>query len=288
MQQPKRKARYIIILLATVLAIIQLSACRVSNAFLRGKEAELYPDTSDFPNTKWSCKESEISFWILDGGENTVIGTYVENQKSYRLIATFSFYEPAMDFTVYSSTSEEKSQYQDSTGIFYTHCERQVLGTVSTDYFYRDGELICTVRGSDLEQFPENRQLTFQQDPDYRLTVRNHYACAELKMEMDSFAEVDGYYKGTVDIDGNLCMVQFFEIGNENYYAVSIENGITNTYKTGTTSELIRMTLTPVDGGLEARVTDEYLRTPQSFPEWKQQCATFLFTEGESATTEKD
>ena len=73
MQQPKKKARYIIILLATVLAIIQLSACRVSNAFLRGKEAGLYPDTSDFPNTKWSCKESEISFWILDGGENTVV-----------------------------------------------------------------------------------------------------------------------------------------------------------------------------------------------------------------------
>ena len=76
-------------------------------------------------------------------------------------------------------------------------------------------------------------------------------------------------------------MVQLFEIGNKNYYAVSIENGITNTYKTGTTSELIRMTLTPVDGGLEARVTDEYLRTPQSFSEWKQQCVTFLFTEGD-------
>lgn len=288
MQQSKSKVRYIIMLLVAVFAVIQLSACRVSNAFLRGKEAGLYPDTSDFPNTKWSCKESEISLWILDGGETTVIGTYVENQKSYRLIATFSFYEPALDFTVYSSTSEEKSQYQDSAGIFYTHCERQVLGTVSTDYIYRDGELICTVRGSDLEQFPENRQLTFQQDSDYRLTVRNHYACAELKMEMDSFAEIDGYYKGTADIDGKVCMVQFFEIGNKNYYAVSIENGITNTYKTGTTSELIRMTLTPGDGGLAAHVTDAYLRTPQLFPEWKQQCATFLFTEGEPATAEND
>ena len=45
MQQSKSKAHYIIMLLAAVFAVIQLSACRVSNAFLRGKEAGLYPDT---------------------------------------------------------------------------------------------------------------------------------------------------------------------------------------------------------------------------------------------------
>lgn len=142
--------------------------------------------------------------------------------------------------------------------------------------------MICTVRGSDLEQFTENQQLTFQQEADYKLTVQNCYVCPDLKMEIESFEEIDGYYKGKIEIDSKICRIQFFEIGNKNYYVLSMENGTTNQLKEDTSSNLITMTLTQKDEMLIAHVTDDFFLSPQYFPEWKVQDSTFEFVKSDS------
>ena len=263
--------------IGVILAVWTMNSCYVSCSFRRGKEQGLYPDTTDFPNTKWKCEEFEICLWILDYGESTVIGTYQDQGTSYRLIANFSFYAPEMTFTLYTTTSEAESIYRDSSGVAYTHCERQLFGSVQTNYVYREGALVCTVVGSDLAQFRGAQKLTFRQESNYQLTVRERYRCPELNLEMESYEEMDGYYKGTIEINGLKCPVQFFEIGNGNYYAVSIENGFTNQLAENTCSELIRVTLTLQDDGLLAKVTDDFLLTPLLFPEWKTESAIFNF-----------
>lgn len=251
--------------LLLLICVFALCACGPSSEFLSKKQQGLYPTTADFPNTKWVCKELDMSFCMFGYEEDYIIGSYVIDDVSYRVVASFEWDE--FNFEFYSFTDFSPSMHSDNM----VNCDRILCGFIHTKYSYDKDEntIVCSIQNYDAvaeESIP--KVLTFE---NVGLIAQNSNMCwhaQEIDMYLYSFSNVDGYFRGEIVIGGEKCHVHALEIGNNNYFVLSIENGKVNNLRSGTTSELIRMCFEITDDEIIAKVSDEYLSSTEAFPYW--------------------
>lgn len=245
--------------------------------FLNKKEQGLYIDTSGFPNTKWVCRELDICFYMLDYDERYMIGTYTVGNESYRVVAVFEF--DHLDFEIYSSTQISLSEYaKGDDDISMVHCDRVSCGYICTNYIFKNKTIVCSLRNYqsvDGEAIPTT--LTFDNTGFIAQDVAMRWSAQELDMYLDSFRDISGYFRGEIVVNGEKCYVHAFEIGNNNYFMLSIENGKVNNLRPGTTSPLICMYFEMYENKIVAKISDEYFSNSVAFPYWEYNNAPITF-----------
>lgn len=263
-----------VICVLLLLSFVLFAGCVPDAGFFERQEKGLYPTPADFPNTKWICRELNMSLYMFER-EKSMIGTYVEGSQSYRVLATFEFDE--LNISFYSSTDVSVSENESSM----VHCEPVLSGHVYSNYYFdKDrGKLVCSVRDRasvNGETIPA--ELTFEKAGALALRPNVRWYAQELDMYLDSFSDVEGYYAGEMTLEGVKHRIDALEVGNNHYYAISIENGKSNHLKSGTTSPLIYLHFNKVENDrITAIVCDNYLSKPEAFPDWPSQISTITF-----------
>ena len=114
-----------------------------SERYLNGREEGLYPTQSDFPYTKWTCRELDLSFNLYNTFETYFTGNYVVDGKQYNLLGQFSneyirfaFYDPEQP--------RDPKDYYDAL----TYRNSSVFGTLRVYYEYQKTRASSCVRRS--------------------------------------------------------------------------------------------------------------------------------------------
>ena len=254
-----------------------LNSCGPSLEFQRKKAQGFYPDASDFPDTKWVCREIDMYFYMLDYEGSTMVGEYTYNGNSYRVMAGFEF--SALDFNLISSTKVSESEYKvgDSQTPLIS-CESDFCGNINTEYIYENGTIICSVRNYrtvDGESIPST--LTFDKVGTIAQQPKTRWYCEEIDMYIDSFYDAESYYRGEITITGKQLFLHAYEIGNSSYFEFMIENGVLDNFREGTTTCLVYMYLEVSEDRIVAKISDEYITNPVAFPYWKYNNAVITF-----------
>ena len=259
------------------LSILLSYACVQSSVYFSKKEQGSYIDTTDFPNTKWVCRELNMYFYMFDYSESYMIGNYIVNGKSYRVIGNFEFEQ--LNFNFYSSTQMTKSENGSSdTNESFIQYERNLCGNIYTDHLYENEILICTVRNFqsvDGESIPTT--LTFDKTQNIELSRVARWHAQELDMYLDSFDGMSEYFQGEIVIDGKKHFVHALEMDNNNFFMLSIENGITNNLISRTTSPLVYMYFEIYEDRIIATISDDIILNPESFPYWNFEESSITF-----------
>ena len=242
--------------------LVLTTSCAPTTKFLSEQKQGMYPTTVDFPNTKWICRELDIVLNVFELTEH-MVGTYKVNSESYRAVVSFEFDQIQLNF--YSSTEVSKSDNSNSM----VHCEPVLCGYIYATYFFDKGTetIVCSINSSmsvNSETIPQ--ELTFEKVGVIQLEREYRWHAQELDMYLDSFIGVDGYYSGEIILGDEKIYINALEVGNNNYYALSIENGILNKLKPVTTSPLINMYFQIENDRITAIVCDDY--SAEVFPYW--------------------
>ena len=254
-----------------LLFCLALTTSCVPNAkFLSQQEQGMYPTTADFPNTKWMCRELDMELTVFELTEY-MVGTYKVNSESFRAVVSFEFDQIQIDF--YSSAEVSKSENSN----YMVHCEPILCGHIYGTYFFDEGTetILCSISNSmsvDTETIPQ--ELTFEKIGVIQLEQEYRWHAQEFDMYLDSFHGVDGYYSGEMMLNGEKIYINALEIGNGNYYSLSMENGTLNKLKPETTSPLIYMYFQIENDKITAMVCDIY--SAEAFPYWK--CENTIIT----------
>ena len=246
------------------LNFIFFTGCGPSIDFLYKQKQGMFPTGMDFPNTRWVCRELDMVLNAFEYSED-MIGIYEVNSESYRAVARFEFAQ--IQISLYSYTDVSKSEFSNSM----VSCEPILCGYICANYFFdKETEtIVCSILNSmsvDTETIPQ--ELTFKKDGVLQHKQELRWYAEELDMYLDSFVDVDGYFRGEIILDEKKHYVNAIEVGNNNYYVLSIENGKSNNLKPGTTSTLIYMYFKIEDDKIVATVCDGFLFYPEAFPYW--------------------
>ena len=175
-----------------------------------------YPTDNDFPNTRWCCRELDL---VLDMIENCgTYGFYSENGKQYRVYAGFlKGKSHLLDFYLYSSAEVTASDYDPSL----VHYDQINAGSICTSYYYEkdSGTIVCSVSSCNLadgEMIPET--LTFEQTGLIAQTPKTRWVAEGLDLYLDSYSDIEGYYKGEIMLDGEKRVIQAVEVGNDHFF----------------------------------------------------------------------
>lgn len=260
----------VIICFLLLFCLVLATSCVPNANFLSQQEQGMYPTTADFPNTKWMCRELDMVLNVFELTEY-MVGTYKVNSESYRAVVSFEFDQIQIDF--YSSTEVSKLENSNSM----VHCKPILCGHIYGTYFF-DKEtktIVCSISNSmsvNSETIPQ--ELTFEKVGVIQLEQEYRWHAQELDMYLDSFHGVDGYYSGEIMLEGEKIYINALEIGNDNYYSLSMENGALNKLNPGTTSPLIYMYFQIENDKITAIVCDRY--SAEAFPYWK--CENTIIT----------
>lgn len=255
-----------------VLCCTFFNSCGPSLEFQRKKAQGFYPDTSNFPDTKWICREVDMYFYMFDFGEPTMAGVYIVDGKEYRVI--ISFFCAEMSFKFYSHTDLSESLYKSG----YVTCERQAVDFLYTEYIYENGIITCKIDTSEQNIWNyEGDTITFEKSGSISKEANSVYYCEELNMSITKV--VDGYYKGEIIIDNSANYIHAIEIGNSEYYRLSVENGKINNYSENTVSPFVYMFFEHSENKIIATVSDEHIFDPLQDSYWKTNKTTFEFIE---------
>ena len=255
-----------------LLACTFLSSCGPSLEFQIKQAQGFYPDTSDFPNTKWVCREVNMDFYMFNYSDSTMAGIYTVDEKQYRV--TINFFYSEMLFNFYSHTDISESIYESG----YFNCERQKVDFLSTEYIYENAIITCKINDSDQNIWNyEGDTITFEKSGPIVEEVNSGYYCEELNMYIAK--AIDGYYKGEIVIDGIARYVHAIEIGNSEYYMLSIEDSRTTNQDEKRIHHFIDMVFEHSENKIIATVSDQYILEPLAYPHWKTDKTTFMFAE---------
>ncbi len=247
------------------------SGCVPNTNFFDEQKKGMYPTTADFPNTKWICRELDMVLNVFELTEY-MVGDYKVNSESYRAVVSFEFDQIQINF--YSSSDVSKSENSN----FMVHCEPILCGHIYGTYFFdKETETIsCSISNSvsvDEETIPQ--ELTLEKVGVIQLEQEYRWHAQELDMYLNSFLGVDGYYSGEIILEGEKLYINALEVGNDNYYVLSIENGKMNNLKPGTTSPLIYMYFQTENNKITAMVCDRYSEV--EFPYWSYENTIITF-----------
>ena len=181
-----------------------------------------YPDTKDFPDTKWVCKELDMWFYMFADGERWMVGEYTaQSGETYPLMATFAYNHCrtllGFDFKLPNSdmTSDEWVVFEGPSS---------VVG----EYIYKDDVIIFEI----LEPKPsfweyEGKTLTFEMAGAIAQEPESRWRCQEVDMYIDSFSDIDDYYKGEiVGKNGYVYQIHANLFPHLSHYTFSHYNGI--------------------------------------------------------------
>lgn len=269
-----------------VFFLIQIGATIYSNQnsfkhfrFEKLREQGYYPSAEDYPNTVWQCVDQKMSFRIFSDGEDWMTGEFSDGTGNYRFVAIISGYNADIVFTAYDSPQTTDSPHYDADGVYFLHCEPYVLGTLYAEYVFKDGKFVCTVNGGNLANYRSGDILVFEpmgkivKDPVAR------YSCKEIDLWLEEFRGIEGYYSGEIMLDRKSVPIQALEIGNNDYYLISMQNGITNNLREGTSSRLAHWFIENDGTTLKVRISDGHLEEPLAYPEWDYEMAALTFTQ---------
>ena len=264
----------VIICVLLLFCFVFTTGCVPNTVFLDQREQGVYPTTADFPNTKWICRELDMVLNVFELTEY-MVGTYKVNSESYRAVVTFEFDQITINF--YSSTNVLKSGNSNSM----VRCEPILCGYIYGTYFFdKETEtIVCSISNSmsvNAETIPQ--ELTFEKVGAIQLEQEYRWHAQKLDMYLDSFLGVDGYYSGEIILEGDTLYINALEVGNNNYYVLSIENDKLNNLKLGTTSPLIYMYFEIENDKITAMVCDRYLSEIEAFPYWPYSDTIITFT----------
>ena len=264
------KDKILRIICLLLLTCIFLSGCGPSLKFQHKQAQGFYPDTSDFPDTKWVCRETDMYFYMFNHGDPTMVGIYTVDGREYRVTITFSYAE--MLFQFYSHTDISESNYENG----YLCCERKKVDYLGTEYIYESGIITCKINNSYKNIWNyEGDTITFEKQGSIVGEANSRYYCEDLNMSIAKV--VDGYYKGEIVIDGIAHYVHATEIGNSEYYAFMIENSNTINQEKKRIRLFIYMVFEYGENKIIATVSDDYIHDPRPFPYWKTDKVTFVF-----------
>lgn len=148
------------LVLLLILCMIFMFGCTVSPIVGIKQSLGYYPNSSDFPNTRWKCHEMDISLDMY-GNSDDDVGVYTVNGKRY--LVKYYFVPIAMlEFEFYPEGSETSASIGSES---LQSNEDNISGFVSMDYEYnkKTGLITCKVYGNkpvDGETFP--KELTFE------------------------------------------------------------------------------------------------------------------------------
>ena len=202
-----------------------LCGCGPSLGLQRKKKQGKLPSQWEFPQTKWVCRELDFVIYTTDLRRNLMVGTYVEGDTTYRVVASISMYHDTLYLDFYSRTDcFELVSGNTKRTEFY---ERVYAGEIRAGYTYeKETETIVldcrSVKPVNGETIPKT--LTFERAGTVAETPKTRWVADELDLYLDAFSDVDVYMKGEITLDGEIDPVYAFEIGNGNYYEVYVGN----------------------------------------------------------------
>lgn len=263
----------VMICVLLIFCFIFTTSCGPNYIFLIQREQGMYPTTADFPNTKWICRELDMSLNVFELTEY-MVGTYKVNSEYYRTVVSFEFDQIQINF--YSSTDVSKSEISNSM----VHCEPILCGHIYGTYFFdKETEtIVCSISNSmsvNTETIPQ--KLTFEKVDVIKLEQEFRWHAQELDMYLDSFLDIEGYYSGEIILGEESLYINALEIGNNNYYLLSIKNGNWNNLKPETTSPLIYMYFQIENDKITATVCDRYSSEAEAFPYWPNEDTIITF-----------
>lgn len=278
--------KYIFKFLALVLLILfiglNLFSCihwGASPNYIKMKKQGYYPDTVDFPDTKWVCHEVDMCFNMLAYGDDCMVGEYVVNSTTYRVCAYI--FLKRMSFEFYSSTKVSQRDNLSDNGDDFIECERIEAGFISTEYIYKDGVISCKIINSDCKIWNyEGDTITFENVGDIAEKPIAEWYCEELDMYLTEYS--DNYFKGEIIVEGKVKYIHATEIGNGNYYMFSIENGNTTDSNGNTVSSVspfVDMIFEYGENKIVAKVATDQTSDPSSYTLWNNDKTTFEFVE---------
>ncbi len=211
-----------------------------------------------------------MDFYMFNYGDSTIAGIYTVDGKEYRV--TISFFYSEMLFAFYSHTDVSESMYESG----YLHFERKKVDFLSTEYIYENGIITCKIYDSDQNIWNyEGDTITFEKAGSIIEEANSGYYCEELDMYIAKV--IDGYYKGEIIIDGTAHYVHAIEIGNSEYYTLSIEDSRTTNQNDKIIHPFIDMLFEHSENKIIATVSDEKILDPFVYPHWKTNKTTFVF-----------
>ena len=246
----KRKVFFLLFVLICLSSVL-LSSCVPSLSYQIKKKNGFYPETEDFPYTKWTCREIDLSINMFGYAENIMTGTYRGEENVYYVIANFDIGSLLIDFFPSENVPGDPE--------YFPEYRWRPCGHVGMEYYYDKTEktIVCSHAGSSSlkdETIPET--LTFEKTGTFAQTPTTRWVAEGvdgLEMYLDAFDDKNDYYRGEIVIDGKKNFVQAVGIGN-NFYQLFVENGKINNLKEGTTSPLVNMYFEMHDGEILATV----------------------------------
>ena len=211
---------------ALILLCLFALLCGCGPIGLQRKERQgKLPFQWEFPQTKWVCRELDFVIYTTDLRRNLMVGTYVEGDTTYRVVANLSRYDGSVYMDFYSTTDcfELVSGNTKQTEFY----ERVYAGEIHAGYTYEketetivlDCRWVKLVNG---ETIPKT--LTFDRAGKVAETPKTRWVADELDLYLDAYSDVDVYMKGEITLDGETDPVYAFETGNGNYYEVYVGN----------------------------------------------------------------
>ena len=211
---------------ALILLCLFALLCGCGPIGLQRKERQgKLPFQWEFPQTKWVCRELDFVIYTTDLRRNLMVGTYVEGDTTYRVVANLSRYDGSVYMDFYSTTDcfELVSGNTNRTEFY----ERVYAGEIRARYTYeKETETIVldcrSVKLVNGETIPKT--LTFDRAGTVAETPKTRWVADELDLYLDAYSDVDVYMKGEITLDGETDPVYAFETGNGNYYEVYVGN----------------------------------------------------------------
>ena len=149
-----------------------------------------YPNTKDFPDTKWVCKEVDMWFYMFADGEQWMTGAYTaEDGEVHPFRAKFAYNYVQTDLAFYFET------FEADTILFRSPEDDPPF--IAGDYIYKDDSIIFWIFESDAPFWEyEGKKLTFEMVETIAQKPEARWRCQELDLYIDSFSDAEGYYKG--------------------------------------------------------------------------------------------
>ena len=265
-----------LLVISLVLNLFSCAKICKTNKYFKLKEAGYYPDTSDFPDTKWVCREVDMYFYMFDYGESTIIGEYTVGDKNYRV--DIEIHNADMFFGFYSRTNVSMSSSKNESFSEPVICEREEAGFLATEYIYENDIITCKIRNTDQSIWNyKGDTITFEKAGAISINPISKWYCEALDMYLIKYDDV--YYKGEIVVDNIINYVHAIEIGNSKYYQLSIENGKINNLKEKTVSPFVNMFFEQGENKIIATVTEECTNNRLTYEYWKTDEITFEFVE---------
>ena len=206
-----------------------------------------YPDTKDFPDTKWICKEVDMWFYMFADGEAWMVGEYTaQSGETYPLMAKFAYNycRTLLGFVFKLPNSDMTS---DEWVVF------EGPSSVVGEYIYKDDVIIFEI----LEPKPsfweyEGKTLTFELAESIAQEPEARWRCQEVDMYIDSFSDIDDYYKGEiVGKNGYVYQIHANLFPDQSYYTFFHD-------ATGPAKAFVNMKLELVDDSLVGTIEKLY------------------------------